>query len=879
MSIYMPDHKNLHVSGAILEGFLKASIKLNIIAGTHAAAIENIDPAQWYPMESLLDLQQVVSDNYKHAGPIFEKIGQAMMTSWYHLGPGKELIRTGADFLHFQSGPSGYRSIVAGPEDSVGNFNLIEIDEIKGLAKIHSTTPFNKDLEKGIILGGMSAPGDLDYIHVSNSEHQDYFVIRFHKEDNKTISALIRGDCFPKDLKMDAKTFDSIYLNYKAALLELQKERDFWSALNENIESAYEALHNSEQRMKLHLMLTPLGVIELDKECRVVQWNPAAEKIFGYVRGEALGSHASFILPESEKDNTSNGWSALLQKKGATKNTNENITKDKRVIYCEWYNTPLVDPKGSITGLVSLVEDVTDRIQAEVALLESERKYRNLVDHAPIGIYTTTIQGDFIYANQALADIFEFEYAEKIMSQPVTLRYKNIRDRQMFIESLRKSGSVDSFEVDVITAEGKTRRVILSAVLDQDIISGMVLDITDRKRAEEERLEMERRLLHSQKLESLGILAGGIAHDFNNLLMTIMGNLDLALLKLPPLSPVRENIENALQAAQRSANLTGQMLAYSGKGMFIVRKMDLSELVEDIAHLLKTTITKSATLRLNLKRKIPDIDADPGQLQQIIMNLITNASEAIGESAGVITLSTYVKDCDEEYLRHSRLDEKPLPGRFVCLEVSDTGSGMDANTMQLLFDPFFTTKTLGRGLGMSAMLGIMRSHGGAIVVDSVLGQGSTVTVLFPAVVTAEDINGIAKTEAADIKTEPGAAQHRGTVLIVDDEELILVVCKEMLVNLGFSALTAENGLEAVEIFKRQASDIDCVILDLSMPKMDGLATFGEIIRIKPDAKVILSSGYHEQEASSRFPDKKLAGFIQKPYTLNNLRSALDRVLK
>jgi PAS domain S-box-containing protein len=875
----MPDNKNLHVSGAILEGFLKTSIKLNIIAGTQAASIENIDPVQWYPLQSLLDLQQVVQDNYKQTGPIFEKIGQAMVTNWYHLGPGKGLISTGADFLHFQSGSNGYRSVVKGPEDFVGNFSLIEINETQGLAKIHSTTPFNKDLEKGIILGGMSAPGDLDYIHVSNREDQNHFVIRFHKDHNKTFSDFPGNDCFSSNLNIEANTFEGICWKYKAALLELHKERDFWSALNETIESAYEALHNSEQKMKLHLMLTPLGVIEWDKDCRVAEWNPSAEKIFGYVRDEALRQHASFIVPESGKDNVCNIWSALLQKKGATKSTNENITKDNRIIYCEWYNTPLAGPKGSVSGIVSLVQDVTDRIQAETALLESERKYRNLVDHALIGVYTTNIQGDLLYANQALANILGFKSAEKMMSQPVTLLYKNIRDRQIFIETLRKSGALDSFEIEVITAGGETRHVIISAVLDRDIISGMILDITDRKKAEEERIEMERSLLHTQKLESLGILAGGIAHDFNNLLMTIMGNLDLALLKLSPLSPVRENVEHALQAAQRSADLTGQMLAYSGKGMFIVRKMNLSGLVDEIAHFLKTTITKSATLRLNLRRDIPDIDADPGQIQQIIMNLITNASEAIGKSAGVITLSTFVQDCDEAYLRNSRLDEKPLPGRFVCLEVSDTGSGMDANTMQLLFDPFFTTKAMGRGLGMSAMLGIMRSHKGAIVVDSVLGQGTAIRVLFPAAVQSEDINESAKAQDAAIKIESLAAQLRRTVLIVDDEELILDVCKEMLVNLGFSVVIAENGLEAVEIFKRQASDIDCVILDLSMPKMDGIAAFGEIIRIKPDAKVILSSGYHEEEASGQFPDKKPAGFIQKPYTFNNLRSAIDRILK
>src|SRR3990170_4789992 len=258
-----------------------------------------------------------------------------------------------------------------------------------------------------------------------------------------------------------------------------------------------------------------------------------------------------------------------------------------------------------------------------------------------------------------------------------------------------------------------------------------------RKKAEQESLELERRLLHAQKLESLGVLAGGIAHDFNNLLMAILGNLDLALRKLSPLSPAGTNIQNALQAVHRGADLTRQMLAYSGKGQFVVKNIDLSELVEENAHLFRTSMAKTAALNLRLNRDLPLVEADPGQITQVIMNLITNASEAVGEKAGVIALSTGIQECDEAYLSRSRLEERPPAGRFVYLEVSDTGSGMDEETQQKLFDPFFTTKFTGRGLGMSAVLGIMRGHKGAILVDSVVGKGTTIRVLFPVSETAQ----------------------------------------------------------------------------------------------------------------------------------------------
>jgi len=388
---------------------------------------------------------------------------------------------------------------------------------------------------------------------------------------------------------------------------------------------------------------------------------------------------------------------------------------------------------------------------------------------------------------------------------------------------------------------------------------------------EEERQRMDQQIQQSQKLESLGLLAGGIAHDFNNLLMAVMGNLDLALRKVSPVSPARANIEQSAQAARRATDLTRQMLAYSGKGRFIVRAMDLSELVEENAHLFRSGVARTATLDVRLGRPLPSIEADAGQVQQVIMNLITNASDSIGDSSGRIIITTGVQECDSQCLKRSRIEDVPPAGRFVFLEVSDTGCGMDEQTQQRLFDPFFTTKAPGRGLGMSAILGIVRGHGGAIFVESGPGRGTSIRILFPALENIRAESGA----AADTRVA-GVPLASGTVLVVDDEEIVRMVCKEMVEAMGLSVLTAVDGRDAVDVFTRHADSISHVILDLSMPNMDGMAAFTELVRIKPGLKVILSSGYDEQDSLQRLSGPGLAGFIQKPYSLQNLRDALAK---
>ena len=285
------------------------------------------------------------------------------------------------------------------------------------------------------------------------------------------------------------------------------------------------------------------------------------------------------------------------------------------------------------------------------------------------------------------------------------------------IRRLLADGRVSDYEYKMLDRQGNIKNCITSLVLyrEQGILEGSILDITKLKQAEEDRILLEKQFLHAQKLESLGVLAGGIAHDFNNILMAIIGNADLALMRINKESPVVDNLHKIEQSAARAADLAKQMLAYSGKGKFLVENLDLNNLLKDMLHILEVSISKKAVLRLNLHQQLHTVEADATQLRQIIMNLVINASEAIGDKSGVIAISTGCMDCDNTYLKNGWLDNDTTEGPKVYLEIADTGCGMSKETVSKLFDPFFTTKFTGRGLGMSAVLGIIRGHKGAIM--------------------------------------------------------------------------------------------------------------------------------------------------------------------
>ena len=396
----------------------------------------------------------------------------------------------------------------------------------------------------------------------------------------------------------------------------------------------------------------------------------------------------------------------------------------------------------------------------------------------------------------------------------------------------------------------------------------------DRKQAALEKEKLESQIQHTQKLESLGVLAGGLAHDFNNLLVGILGNAELALQDLSELSPARQRLDDIKTAGMRASELTRQMLAYSGKGQFIIQPIDVNELVREMGHLLRASISKTIVFNHHFSENLPAIEGDAVQIRQVVMNLITNASEAIGNRSGVITLRTGLIEISRNDLAESFLNNNLPGGFYVAIEVLDTGVGMDEKTKSRMFDPFFTTKFAGRGLGLAAVMGIVRAHKGTIKVDSEIGKGSKFTVLFPST-----------GKAAPPADQPKADAHKdwkpkGTILVVDDDESVRNVAKMILERVGLNVITASDGREGIELFEKNKTGLAAVLLDMTMPHMSGEETFHEMHRLRPEVPVFLASGYNEQDIASRFTESEFAGIIQKPFQLQTLvakiRSAIDR---
>jgi signal transduction histidine kinase/ActR/RegA family two-component response regulator len=377
--------------------------------------------------------------------------------------------------------------------------------------------------------------------------------------------------------------------------------------------------------------------------------------------------------------------------------------------------------------------------------------------------------------------------------------------------------------------------------------------------AEEEHRALERQMLNVQKLESLGILAGGIAHDFNNLLVSVLGNAGLALAELSSTSPVRSRLVDIELAAQRAAELTRQMLAYAGRGRFVVQRVNLSDLVVELITLLRTVVARTADIDVRLADNLPEVEADASQLRQVVMNLVTNAADAIGSAPGRIEITTGRMTTTREYLSQACVGQDVEPGQFVFVEIADTGCGMSDETLARIFDPFFTTKVTGRGLGLAAVLGIVRSHRGAIAVESTPGVGTRFRLLLPTAVSA-----------AAGRALPHAAQATpascGTILIVDDDAGVRTVSTLSLERAGFRVVTARDGEEGMALMERRGGDFDAVLLDMTMPRLSGAETCQLMRQLRPELPIVLTSGYTEPDTEARLDIRDVAGFLQKPFT-------------
>jgi PAS domain S-box-containing protein len=655
---------------------------------------------------------------------------------------------------------------------------------------------------------------------------------------------------------------------------------------------AAEALRESEEKHRLLFETMAQGVVYQAADGQVISANPAAERILGLaldqMKGRTPADPRWHTIHEDGSSFPGDEHPAMvaLRTGQPVRNVVMGVFLPLERLH-RWIVVnaiPQFRPgEASPFKVYATFTDITDLKLAEQTLRE-EFAFRNaVIECAAEGLCVWHEIVDFPHVaftvwNRRMTEITGYTMEEINRSGWYRILYPDpalqtrVRDR---MARMLHGDNPEGEESEITRSDGARCFVGISTSIIQmkaGEIHALTLmhDLTPRKRVEEERRKLEMQVQQAQKLESLGVLAGGIAHDFNNLLTAILGHANLASAGLPPESPARDNLRAVEKTSLRAAELCRQMLAYAGMGRFVLAPLNLSRVVQDLTPLLQVSISKKALLSCQFAENLPAVEIDPAQMRQVVLNLVINASEAIGDKEGIITISTGIVNCDEAYLRESHVLETLPPGTYVYLEVADTGCGMDDETKARIFDPFFTTKFAGRGLGLAAVLGIVRGQKGAIRVDSMPGKGATFRVLLPA------------SKGAAEHTEPRESavpwRGSGTILLVDDEDPVREVAQIILERLGFRVLAATDGREAVKLFRNHSKEIVCVLLDLTMPHMDGEEAYRELRKIRDDVRVILASGYNEQEITRRFDGKGLAGFIAKPFQVAALREKLREVL-
>ncbi len=623
------------------------------------------------------------------------------------------------------------------------------------------------------------------------------------------------------------------------------------------------SLRWSEERFELAVAAANEGLWDKNLQTRTEYWAPRFFALIGYEVGEIEPSDASFraLLHPDDRPRIQAAMDDHLE--GRTPKYEVEYRFRTKTGEYRWFRSRAAAIRAEtgtavrLIGFITDITDITDQRQLQATLRETQQ----ILDSTPDPTVIVNDVGNIVFANSKATG---FGYLrEELLGKPITTLIPEFvmpKSRTAFsadvVELLGRRSDGSEFPVEVSLSPIETD--------SETLVAAAIRDISDRK-------QLEASLRQAQKVESLGILAGGIAHDFNNLLMGVLGHADVALLKSHAGSPVGDELHNISSAAMRAADLTRQMLAYAGQGKFMVEALNLSRLVEEIGNLLEVSISTNVDLKYSFADELPAIEADASQIQQVIMNLIMNASEAIEGRAGTITVSTSAIQVDRHYLAGAYLNDELPDGAYVCLEVADNGCGMDAEIQRKIFDPFFTTKFAGRGLGLAAVLGIIRGHHGALKISSQPGVGSTFKALFPAVMSGT---------TAQVITRDRVDEWRGTgtILVVDDEEAVRLAAKAMIETCGMTVATADGGQAALDIFRDRGDEIVAVLLDLTMPHMDGEETFRELRRINPNINVILSSGFDEQETTSRFAGSGLAAFIHKPYGLRQLIAKLREVL-
>ena len=641
-------------------------------------------------------------------------------------------------------------------------------------------------------------------------------------------------------------------------------------------------LRSSQQQLHGLMENSPNAIFVKDTEGRYLSVNRRYAELHARQREDFLG-HSDFDVFPPETAARMRMSDARVISTGQPVELEDTFSVAGNTHTSIVHKFPIVDEEGRVHGLCGIATEISERKRAEAEIRENRRQLESLLGQLPGMAFRMVQNGQLtpVYISRGALGLTGHsarDFLEKLVSlQEIIHPDDRERARHAINNAVRKRRSYE-IEYRIVDRTGRVKWVLDrgQGLYNEDgrllFIEGLAIDITQRKDAESEKLIVERRLLEGQKLESIGVLAGGIAHDFNNLLTGIMGNANLAALELPKNSSVQQNLKQIENASLRAAELCQQMLAYAGKGRFIIQRLELGALVDSTVPLLRASISKRATLRFQLQPGLPAIMADATQMRQIVMNLVINASEALGEHDGMITLSTSLVRPAPGFFEGSVLVPPEPTADFVQLEVTDTGAGMSAETLAKIFDPFFTTKFAGRGLGLAAVQGIIRSHQGGLKVRSTPDRGSTFTLFLPA--------------AAPAPAEPVAARRatatpwkqQGRALVVDDEDHVLQVTAGLLKSCGMKTELARDGYEGIDLFRAHPNDFDLVLLDMTMPRLSGEETLQLLREIRPDVRVLFMSGYNRREVVATLGGAGELGFIQKPFTLDSLREQLQAML-
>jgi PAS domain S-box-containing protein len=638
-----------------------------------------------------------------------------------------------------------------------------------------------------------------------------------------------------------------------------------------------DALRKSEERYRLLIEHQNDLVVEVDPEGRFLFVSPSYCNTFGKTEEELLGRRFMPLVHEEDQKHTAQAMEALYHPPHTAYMEQRAMTRSGWR-WLAWSDRAILGEDGEIVTIVGVGRDITDRKEADAVLRESERKWRNILIKTPqIGI-SLDRQARIIFANKRFLELTGWREEEVLYHNWFDLFIpEDIREEvsAVFDKVIHERNAIgySTNENDILTRSGERLNVAWSNVLTKDPQGTVVdvtclgIDLTDLKRAEDEREKLQAQLIQAQKMEAIGTLAGGIAHNFNNILMGVQGRTSLMMAKKDSEDPDYEHLSAITEFVKSAKELTKDLLGFARGGKYEVKPTNLNAIIEHENWMFGRT-KKEIRIYGKLANDLWSVEVDKGQIKQMLLNLYVNAWQAM-PYGGDLEIQTENVILNEKFTKPFTVKQ----GRYVKISVTDTGSGMDAATRERIFDPFFSTKdeVKGAGLGLASVYGIIKNHRGFIDVHSEKGEGTTFNIYLPA-------------SSQRMPTEAPELNHyeiqsgEGTVLLVDDEAMILTVAQKMLEKLGYQVLTTRSGKEAIDLYEKKRGEIDLVILDMIMPGMGGGKTSDRLKEIDSKVKILLSSGYSINGQADEILNRGVRGFIQKPFDLEELSLKVREVL-